>query len=310
MRPIYLSIYLSINIYITVVGSTVTLFFPEQTHVVIGFWLWELEEFPQEWVGCIDILDEIWTPSEFVSNALRKVTEKPVRTVPYIIEAPTDSSFNRKYFSLPEDKFLFLMMYSSDSMMERKNPIGALEAFKKAFDNDDTSVGLVIKLNGKNQEDIDYITSYLDGYTNVYFMTERLTKVEVNSLVADVDVFVSLHRAEGFGLVMAEAMLNGTPCIATNWSANTEFMNNDVACMVDYDMVTLQKDIGPFKKGNRWAEPNIDAAANYMRELYNDKEIYKQKSIDGRKFVKEKLGEKTITGILKNNSKEIFVKED
>ncbi|NEX02293.1 Glycosyltransferase involved in cell wall bisynthesis [Pseudobutyrivibrio sp. NOR37] len=268
-------------------------------HYNIGYWLWELEEFPEEWVGCISVLDEIWTPSEFVSNSIRKVTDKPVRTIPYIIEAPIDSKYDRAYFNLPEDKFLYLMMYASDSMTERKNPIGALEAFKRAFDKDDESVGLVIKLNGNNQDDIDYISSFLDGYKNVYFMTDRLTKIEVNSLISDVDVFVSLHRAEGFGLVMAEAMLNGTPCIATNWSANTEFMNDEVACMVKYTKAALKEKIGPYKKGSVWAEPDIDSASGYMKKLYEDSEYRNRLTENARKYISDKLGENYVTSLIK-----------
>lgn len=273
----------------------------------IAFWLWELEEFPEEWVGCIDILDEIWTPSEFVSEALRKVTDKPVITIPYHVEAPTDEKYDRKYFSLPENKFLFLMMYDSGSMMERKNPLGVLEAFKKAFSKDDQGVGLVIKLNGKKQEDIDKITEYLDGYTNVYFMTDILSKVEVNSLIADVDVFVSMHRAEGFGLVMAEAMLNRTPCIATNWSANTEFMNSSVACMLDYQLVSLQEDIGPFKKGKRWADPDVDQAAEFMKKLFEDTEFYRNMSEKAQEYITKKLGTQSITGLIEERLHEIGI---
>lgn len=273
----------------------------------IAFWLWELEEFPEEWVGCIDILDEIWTPSEFVSEALRKVTDKPVTTIPYHVEAPIDEKYDRKYFGLPENKFLFLMMYDSGSMMERKNPLGVLEAFKKAFSKDNQGVGLVIKLNGKRQEDIDKITEYLDGYTNVYFMTDILSKVEVNSLIADVDVFVSMHRAEGFGLVMAEAMLNGTPCIATNWSANTEFMNSSVACMLDYQLVPLKEDIGPFKKGNRWADPDVDQAAEFMKRLFEDTEFYGDISDKAQEYITEKLGMQRITGLIEGRLHEIGI---
>ena len=91
------------------------------------------------------------------------------------------------------------------------------------------------------------IQNVLDGYTNVYLIEGTLNRDQVNSLTKCVDVVVSLHRAEGFGLVLAEAMLLGTPTIATNWSSNTEFMNKDVACMVDYKLITIERDIPPFK---------------------------------------------------------------
>ena len=275
-------------------------------HYNIAFWLWETEEFPEEWIGCIDILDEIWTPAEFVSEAVRKVTNKPVYTVPYHVEAPIDTKYDRKHFGLPEDKFLYLMMYDSKSMMERKNPISVLNAFKKAFDKDDNAVGLVIKMNGRNEEDIAQIQRLMDGYENIYFMTETLPKVEVNSLIACVDVFVSLHRAEGFGLVMAEAMLNGTPCIATNWSANTEFMNSDVACMVNYKMIALDHEIGPYKKGSHWADADVNEAAMYMRKLADDKTLYEQMSHEAKTYIEQVLGMKSVTEKIENRVEEIY----
>lgn len=250
----------------------------------IAYWLWELEEFPKEWVGCIDLFDEIWTPAEFISNCIRKYTNKPVNTIPYCVTAPIDESFDRKHFNLPEDKFLFLMMFDSESISERKNPKSVIEAFKMAFDKDEQNVGLIIKINEYKQKDVDYIHELLAGYDNVYIITETLSKVGVNSLIKAADVYVSLHRAEGFGLVMAEAMLVGTPTIATNWSANTEFMNKDVACMVGYELVTLESDIGPYKAGNYWAEPDISQAADYMKKLYEDKEYSGQLAEKAKKY--------------------------
>src|SRR5690606_8983460 len=105
----------------------------------IGFWLWELEEFPDDWVKCFSFVDEIWTSSKFASDSIRKKTDLPVHIVPYPISAPIDEKYDRKYFELPEDKFLFLCMYDSNSTIERKNPIGAIEAFKKAFSKDNSS---------------------------------------------------------------------------------------------------------------------------------------------------------------------------
>ena len=158
-----------------------------------------------------------------------------------------DTTLNREYFGLPEDKFLFLVMYDSNSTIERKNPTGAIRAFRKAFKNN-PDVGIVIKVNNARPKDMEHLNRMLNGCRNVYFITDTLTKIEVNSLIQKADVFVSLHRAEGFGLVMAEAMIVGTPVIATNWSSNTEFMNSDVACMVDCNFVSLEKDSPPYKK--------------------------------------------------------------
>lgn len=256
----------------------------------IAFWLWELEEFPKAWIKALDLVDEVWTPSEFASKSVRTVTDKPVYTIPYHVTAPTDDKYDREYFQLPEDRFLFLAMYDTNSTMARKNPMGVIEAFKKAFSPDDRSVGLVLKMNNPRQEDLDDLKALFGEYDNIYYITEIMEKTVVNSLIACVDVFVSLHRAEGFGLVMAEAMLNGTPCIATDWSSNTEFMNGDVACMVDYSFTVLEKDAPPYEKGARWADANTDTAAEYMRKLSQDREYYHTLTVKAQEYIREKLG--------------------
>ena len=249
-------------------------------HYNIAYWLWENEEFPEGWIGMINVLDEIWTPAEFVTEALKKVTGKPVYTFPYIVEAPYDDQYDRKYFNLPEDKFLYLMLFDNNSISERKNPFGVIDAFKEAFDKNDNNVGLVIKISNADGKLLNNINSLLDGY-NVYYVNQMLSKVEVNSLIKDVDVYVSLHRAEGFGLVLAEAMCLKTPTIATNYSANTEFQNKDNTCLVDYELVEIGKDIFPYQKQFVWADPNIKTASEYMKKLYNDADYRNQISENG-----------------------------
>lgn len=276
-----------------------------ENHYNIAFWLWELEEFPDEWVPCFYLFHEIWTPSEFISEALRKKTDKPVKTMPYHVTAEVDENCSREFFGLPEDKFLFLMMYDSASVMERKNPMGVINAFKTAFSSEDDSVGLVIKMKSNSLEEEKMLQNELQGYKNVYFVKDVLTKPQVGSLLKSVDVFVSLHRAEGFGLVMAEAMLLGTPVIATNWSANTEFMNNEVACMVDYKLVQLEKDYGPFKKGQRWAEPDLEQAAEYMKELYQYKDVYIKYATNGKKCTGDKLSKESASELVMSRMNEL-----
>ncbi len=259
-------------------------------HYNIGFWLWELEEFPENWKKSLALVDEVWTPSEFTSRCIRKVTDKPVFTIPYCVTAPAREEYDRVYFHLPTDKFLFLVMYDTNSTMARKNPLGAVESFKKAFSPKDDSVGLVLKMNNPRREDIEALKGSLGEYRNIYYINKIMEKTEVNSLIRCADVFVSLHRAEGFGLVMAEAMLNGTPCIATNWSSNTEFMNEEVACMVDYTITTLNKTQEPYKRGSRWADANTDTAAAYMKKLASDKEYYGRLAVKGKEYIEQKLG--------------------
>lgn len=272
----------------------------------IAYWLWELEEFPDEWVPCFHCLDEIWAPSEFICDAIRKKTSLPVRCMPYHVEAPVRREFGREDFKLPKDQFLFLMMYDHNSCMERKNPLGVLKAFKQAFKKENDKVGLVIKINHPTPEDERNIREILKGYTNVYLIGETLDRDQVNSLTKCADVVVSLHRAEGFGLVLAEAMLLGTPTIATNWSSNVEFMNPEVGCMVDYKLVMLKEDLPPFKAGNRWADPDIGQAAGYMKKLYEDEEFYREIAEKAKRYAEETLSMERAASLMQDRLKEIY----
>ena len=272
----------------------------------IGFWLWELEEFPKEHMLAMNFVDEIWTPSEFTSNCFRNVTDKPVYTIPYHVTAETKSQYDRAYFGLPEDKFLYLIMFDLNSTMLRKNPAGAIEAFKKAFSPDDQSVGLVVKVNNPTEECMDTLRQLLRGYENVYYITDILSKPEVNGLIGSVDVFVSLHRAEGFGLVMAEAMLLKTACIATKWSSNTEFMNSDVACMVSYDKVKIRKGEGSYPSGAIWADPSIEETSQFMKQLKEDPQFYERMVDDAYAYVSDVLSKDRVVSLLEDRLAQIY----
>lgn len=274
----------------------------------IGFWLWELEDFPEEWLPCFHCLNEVWTPSGFITSCIQKNTNLPVVTIPYHISLKIPEkgkSECRKEFNLPEDQFLFLMMYDRTSMTERKNPKAAIEAFKAAFSEKDKA-GLVIKINNPTDQEISAIRSMIPENMNVHFITKTLERQMVNELIYCVDTVVSLHRAEGFGLVLAEAMYLGTPTIATNWSSNTEFMTEETACMVDAKLVSLKEDFGSFKKGSRWADPDVRQAAEYMRKLYEDKAYRESISQNAGRYIRETLSQERVTVQLLSRTKAIY----
>jgi len=272
----------------------------------IAFWLWELERFPGQWKNALDLVDEIWTPSEFASESIRMATGKPVLTIPYALRNLDIGTYTSEDFGLPEGKFLFLCMYDCNSFIERKNPMGAIRAFKQAFPADVQDVGLVIKLNNPQQKDIQIIKKELAGYTNVYYIDEIFDKAKTNALIAIADTFVTLHRSEGFGLVSAEAMLLGTPVIATNWSSNTEFMNEKIACMVGYELITIEKDYGPYEAGNRWADADVGHAAQFMRRLHEDDEFRLGIAEKAKAYIEEKLAPKRAGVLIKDRISEIY----
>ncbi|XEC93402.1 glycosyltransferase family 4 protein [Paenibacillus tarimensis] len=235
----------------------------------IGYWHWELPDFPEEFMGGFDLLNEVWVPSSFVQDSISRKSKVPVVRIPHGVEVSYRPDMGRGTFGLPDERFLFLSMFDTQSYMRRKNPEGAIQAFKMAFDRDDTSAGLIVKLNNAEARpgDLENVRQLVDGYKNIYILDQVLSREEVNSLIHCTDSFVSLHRAEGFGLGLAEAMALGKPVIGTDWSGNTDFMNPMNSCLVKYTLSKVGEDWGPYKGYQTWAEPDLEHAASHMKKL-------------------------------------------
>jgi len=241
-------------------------------HYNIGYWHWELPEIPDEWISSFEPLDEVWVPSSFVLDAVSKKTNLPVIRIPHCIQVECSKDIDRRHFKLPTDCFLFLAMYDTRSISQRKNPIAAIKAFQKAFSKDDPSVGLVLKVHGTQYAvgELPQIQNLIQDHQNIYLINQTLRREEINALIQSVDCIVSLHRSEGFGLVLAEAMYLGKPVIGTNWSGNTDFMDSENSCAVDYSLIQVGGDYGPYKHNQIWADPDIDHAVYYMRKLVSN----------------------------------------
>lgn len=274
-------------------------------HYNIAVILWELEELPGPWLGVFDYIDEVWVPSGFIAEAVKKKTEKPVITIPYGIETEYDEGLTKEDFGLKDTDFNVLMMFDSRSHSSRKNPVAAIDAFHEAFGDSPDHAKLVIKINNPKEEDIDLVREHMGGESGYILITERMEKKKLNSLIRLCDVFISMHRAEGFGLVMAEAMSLGTPAIATNWSANTEFMTEDNACPVDYQPVPVG-DAYPTDDGTQtWADPDVSQAAAWLRRLRDDPAFYREKAEKGQQYIREQLSVECCAGKILDRMNEI-----
>lgn len=243
----------------------------------IACWHWELPQLPDEWVAAASLLDEIWAPSTFIQSAISRKVSIPVLHMPHGIEVTSKRPCSPEELGVPHGRFTFLCMFDLTSIT-RKNPLGAVEAFRRAFP-EPSAVALLIKAgqSERHRERFADLQERLRGIPNVYLTNQMLSRPRVNGLVAACDAVVSLHRSEGFGLIPAEAMSRGKPVLATGWSGNTDFMNADNSCLVDYELVTIDtNDAQPFGAGQQWAEPNLDHAARLMRRVVEDSDYRKQ----------------------------------
>jgi glycosyltransferase involved in cell wall biosynthesis len=243
---------------------------------VVAQWYWELPELPDEWVKEFEFVDEVWVGSQFIRDAVSRKSPVPVVRIPPVVllseGAGGEARVSRVQLGLPEDRYLFLAMFDTNSVLQRKNPLGVLRAFKAAFDGADTSVGLVMKFNNPDYREplLQSMREEIAGLKNVFVIDRIMSRAEVTSLINACDCFVSLHRSEGFGLGPAEAMSLAKPAIMTNWSGNVDYMTAENSIAIDYQLVKLGQDYGPYKAHQQWAEPDLDQASYWMKKLRND----------------------------------------
>ncbi len=249
------------------------------THYRIGSWFWELGSLPNRLFGAMQSMDEIWVPTTFVRDAFLQQGARVVTTIPCVVEPVAQTGMARSDFGLPPRGCLFLFHFDAHSTFARKNPFGLIEAFRRAFGSGSprtTDVRLVMKVLNLDRvpEAREMLLTALDIVGGVLIESE-MSSPEVGALLACCDVYASLHRAEGFGLGIAEAMYFRKPVIATAFSGPCDFMTPRNSCMVGYRPRTITAGdlyLNPgmeriYEPGRSWAEPDVGQAARWMRWL-------------------------------------------
>ena len=261
----------------------------------VGVWAWELPEFPDAYLGAFDCVDEVWAGSRFIQAAIAERSPVPVLHVPYVVGVSPRPRAHRSEWGLPDDRFLFLMMYDALSVQERKNPIGALTAYRRAFP-EARDVGLVIKVShaAACPADVEEVRQLVGETEGAFLIEAPMPRPDAQALQAACDAFLSLHRSEGFGLNIAESMLLGKPVVVTGWSGNMDFTTDRNACLVDYQLVTLERDHGPYRAGNQWAQPDIEHAASLMTRLVEDVQYRESIAARGQSTVATEFSPKAI----------------
>ncbi len=256
----------------------------------IACWFWELPRIPLEWSPAIAQVDAILVASRFVEEAFRAVTDKPILRVPLPYYPGPDSGLTRSDLGLETEALIFLCMFDFHSSVARKNPQAAIEAFKRAFPEGEGVRLLIKSSNGNSHEQAlrDLLALTADD-PRIIVRDDIIDRAHVQALIRCCDVFVSLHRAEGFGLVMAEAMGLGKPVVATRWSGNLEFMDEQNSCLVDFGLRPVRAGEYPHVPGDEWAEPDVDHAARFMRQLAADHALRHRLGVAAREAVVTQL---------------------
>ena len=255
--------------------------------------LWELPEWPEGLAPQLASFDQIWAPSRFIAEALGPRFHGPVVTLPPPMVLPAIPTCQRADFGLPSDRFLFYFFFDYSSFVARKNPQAVVAAFRACAElMKPARIGLVLKSMGEgyNQADRRRLTKLIAGADNIFPIDVVLDRADMMGLQSVCDCFVSLHRSEGFGLGIAEAMALGKPVVATNFGGAAELLAPDRACPIGHRLVPVAPGQYPGGKGQFWADPNIEEAAAAMRRIAEEPEYRRNLASRAHAFVEEYLG--------------------
>ncbi len=235
-----------------------------------GLWFWEVSHFPEHWHHAFDYVDEVWVASEHVAEALRPHSPTPVHTIRTPIVPGTPNRASRAELGMPEG-FCFLFLFDYRSVFRRKNPLGLVDAFCRAFEPG-SGPSLVIKsICGEDfQAERQALADAVAKRPEIHLIEDTITTGMKNAMVAGCDAYISLHRSEGLGLTMGEAMYFGKPVIATAYSGNLDFMTEANSFLVPHTMVEIGPGADPYPADRHWAEPDLDRAAELMREVFEN----------------------------------------
>jgi glycosyltransferase involved in cell wall biosynthesis len=252
----------------------------------VGYWYWETEDFPKPWHDRFAYFDELWVASEFCRAAIQRRSPITVAVVPppVVVGDPALPTESRS------ERFRFLTICDAESVPERKNPLGAVRAFARAFPSE-TEVSLQIRIaNAESAPGLVDSLSRAAGAARVEIESAFGNRSDVERLLAGCDAYVSLHRAEGFGLPIAEAMAFGKPVVATGYSGPCDFLDDTTGYPVRWARVALDRALGPYPAGTRWAEPDEEHAVEMLRRVVADRAESARRGEAGKQRIHEGYG--------------------
>ena len=267
----------------------------------IGVWYWELEDFPDDLVHSAKLLDEIWVGSNFVRRAIaRKGISIPISVVPPAVNLAESACGGRERFGWSDGDFVIFSSCDCLSVVNRKNPQGIYGAFTKLqTETGAMDLRLCMKLANTRGAGIDEFVSILESDPSVTLIQEDLEPAEYSALIRSIDVAVSLHRSEGFGLVPAEAMSLGKCVVATGYGGNTDYMDSSNSQLVDYTLRPVGSGSPPYHPDAMWAEPDLDDAVKKLQALYASPELRKKLGENARASMRERFSVEAIEVLIR-----------
>ena len=281
---------------------------PLAAPIRIGYWAWELEQFPLGWERFFAGYQEIWCPSSFTAQALAQRSPVPVIALPHLPDWPSlqtrTQARSRQRQQHHGEPFTFLSLFDFWSTPERKNPAAVIQAFQRAFPIQSSShpaVQLLIKASSAEQfpEQAATLKALAKGDPRIRWVEALLPQSQLDALYDQADAVVSLHRAEGFGLTLAEAMAQSIPVIATGYSGNLDFMPPGSAELIPWTPCRIQRTSGDYLAGAVWADPDLEAAAAAMRRLATDPVAAAQLGLRGQAMAQERLSPDRLSAVVR-----------
>jgi glycosyltransferase involved in cell wall biosynthesis len=259
---------------------------------------WELTNFPDAWLSALDAVDEIWAPTRFIQMTLAKKVRQPVLRMPLMLDFEQPRHVDRRQFGLPDRNFLFFFAFDYLSYLERKNPMAVVSAFKRAFRANGYARPAHLVLKTMNAEKVlgagRSIREVVQGDPDIILIEKTLTREQTLALIAACDAVSTLHRSEGLGLLVAEAMVLGKPVIATDYSATTELVTPETGWAVDCRLTPVLEGMYPHHEGQVWADPDIDHAAWQMRRVIDDQPEVQRRVAAARALISREYGIKKV----------------
>lgn len=259
----------------------------------IASWAWETDLVPERWDPAFGLVDELWVYSTYVAEVLGRASSVPIVVMPLPVETP-DPKGAIVPFAVP-DGFVFLFVFDFFSTLQRKNPLGVIEAFTQAFAPGEGPTLVLKTINADYRvQERERLRHAIGDRTDILMVDQSLTPDELAALFARADCYVSLHRAEGFGLTLAESMALAKPVIATGYSSNTDFMTPANSYLVDWELTHVGPDAEHYPAQAHWAEPSVEHAAALMREVFTDQAAARARGERARRDVLAALSTEAI----------------